>query len=74
MSSPKKKWTNSPFTEKQEFWTILEYGALRNFIQVTKKLRTPFKLSPYQVPCINFGNRFIIENPKTKHAALKGIW
>ena len=50
---------------------ILKYDALRNFFQATKKFRTPFKLSPYQVPCIksfkNFGNRLIIEKPKTKH-------
>ena len=76
MSKPKKKRTNSPFAEEQESWTILEYCALRNFLQVRRKFRTHFKLSPYQVPCINsfknLVNRFIIEKPKTIPAAGKG--
>ena len=53
MSKPEKEKTNSPFTEEQESWTILEYGTLRNYLNVIKKFRTHFKLSPRQVPCIN---------------------
>ena len=65
MSKQKKKQPNSPFTGEQESWTILENSALRNYLQVRRKFRTHFKLSPRKVPCINSFKsvviRFIIE-------------
>ena len=76
LSKQKKKWKNSPFTEEQESWTILEYGALRNYLQVGRKFRTHFKLSPRKAPCMNsfksLVDRFIIEKPTTIPAAVKG--
>ena len=47
MSKPEKKRPNSPFTEEQESWTMLKYGALRNYVLVRRKFGTHFKLSPH---------------------------
>ena len=72
----KKKWSNSPLTEEQESWTILEYGKLRSYLQDRRKFREHFKLSPRRVPCINsfksLVNRFIIEKPIT--CCWEGVW
>ena len=43
MSKPKKKKTNSLFTEEPESWTIPENCGLSNFLQVRREFRTHFK-------------------------------
>ena len=41
---------NSPFSEEQATWVVLEYGAHRNITVVRRKFRTHYKLAPKFVP------------------------
>ena len=59
MSALRGQRSNAPFTEEQETWIILEYGALRNYLQVRRKFRLHYKLSPAKVPGICAFQRLI---------------
>ena len=59
MSALRGQRSNAPFTEEQETWIILEYGALRNYLQVRRKFRLHYKLSPAKVPGICAFERLI---------------
>lgn len=45
-----EKRLNSPFTNEESTWTILEYGALRNVTAVRRKFRGHFKKQKDSVP------------------------
>ena len=53
MSFVQKRWSNSPFPEEQELWIILEFGELRNVLQVRRKFRIHFKVISKKVPNVN---------------------
>ena len=59
MSEVRKKQSNRLFTYSQEIWIILEYGALRNALQVRRNFREHFKIHPRQIPSVKAFKRLI---------------
>ena len=43
----------SPFTEEEQKWVILEFGAVRSIIQVRRNFRKAFKMAPKNVPSLD---------------------
>ena len=59
MSEVRKKRSNRLFTYSQEIWIILEYGALRNALQVRRNFREQFNIHPRQIPSVKAFKRLI---------------
>ena len=59
MSLVRKRRSNSPFTEEQEIWIILEFGALRNVLQVQRNFRIHFKVHSRLVPNVKAFKRLV---------------
>ena len=67
MALLRKRRSDAPFSEEQETWIILEYGSLRNILQVRRKFRIHFKLFPQNVPNVNAFERLVQRNGSFNH-------
>lgn len=53
------KRMNSPFTDEQETWIVLEFGAVRNCLAVRRRFRTKFHVAPRKIPSVVAFQRII---------------
>lgn len=60
MPKQRKKNVNSPFTDAQENWMILEYGAVRSFVQVRRNFMKKYpSIEKYNIPGVISFQRII---------------